>query len=112
MTARHSRVPEITATLTILLVVGGCAVSDDPKRTFLLPNDTGAPRLLSRCPTTEGCQSAEKGELVRPGESIEFKVYFDESRSYVVGNAQGKTLGCVSVHVADGTGGYRNRSRT
>jgi hypothetical protein len=62
--------------------------------------------MLSRCPTTEDCQSPERGELVQPGDSFDFKVYFDESRTYVVGDAQRKTLGCVSVHVADGTGGY------
>ena len=87
-------------------MVVGCAYLDDPKRTFSLPNDTGAPRLVSRCPTSEGCQSADEGELVQPGESFDFKVYFDESRTYVVGDAQRKTLGCVSVQVADGTGGY------
>lgn len=97
----------IGAVLAVVLVVGGCAVlGDDPKRTFSLPNDTGVPHIVSRCPASERCRSPDNGELVKPGESFDFDVYFDESRTYVVGDAQGKTLGCVRVHVADGAGGY------
>jgi hypothetical protein len=97
----------MTATLPLLLAVGGCAVlGDDPKRTISLPNDTQAPRLVSRCPLPEECKSPEEGEPVQEGESFDFKLYFDESRTYVVGDAQGKTLGCVSVPVADGTSDY------
>jgi hypothetical protein len=100
----------VGATLFAVLVLPGCAVlGDDPKRTFSLPNDTGDPRLVSRCHGSERvpvCRSPDKGDLVEPGESFEFKVYFDESRTYVVSDTQGRTLGCVSVHIADGTGGY------
>jgi hypothetical protein len=88
-------------------VVGGCAVlGDDPKRTISLPNDTGAPRLVSRCRVSDGCQSPGEANPVQPGQSLDFKLYFDESRTYVVSDAQGKTLGCVSVPVADGTSHY------
>jgi hypothetical protein len=100
----------IGPTLLGVLLVAGCAVGDDPKRTFSLRNDTGDPRLVRRCHGSdrvpERCRRPENGELIEPGEALTFKVYFDERRTYVVGDAQGTTLGCVSVHVADGTGGY------
>lgn len=93
----------IGATLLAVLVVGGCYVNgDDPKRTFSLPNDTGGPRLVRRCDAFE-CRSPDKGELVQPRESLDFKLYLDESRIYVVGDAEGKTLGCVIVPLADGS---------
>jgi hypothetical protein len=82
---------------TLLAVpVGGCAVlGDDPKRTFSMPNDTGGPRLVRRCDDEFDCRSPHRGELVQPGESLDFKLYFDEDRTYVVGDAEGKTLGCL-----------------
>lgn len=103
----------IGAVLAVVLVVGGCAVlGDDPKRTFSLPNDTGVPHIVSRCPASERCRSPDNGELVKPGESFDFDVYFDESRTYVVGDAQGRhsaASGCTSPTAPAAT---RSRSRT
>jgi hypothetical protein len=89
------------------LAAAGCTLfGDDPKRTFSLPNDTGGPRLVRRCNLIDDCRFPKEGEIVQPGESFEFRVYPDEERAYVVANGEGRTFGCVSVHVADGTGGY------
>lgn len=90
---------------TLLAVpVGGCAVlGDDPKRTFSMPNDTGGPRLVRRCDDEFDCRSPHRGELVQPGEFLDFKLYFDEDRTYVVGDAEGKTLGCFAAPLADGS---------
>jgi hypothetical protein len=103
----------IGATVVAVFVVGGCAVADDPKRTFSLPNETGDPRLVRRCDAgiTDpddfarefDCRNPDKGELVQPGESLDFKLYLDEDRTYVVGDAEGKTLGCLAVPLADGS---------
>ena len=88
-----------------VLTVGGCtALGDDPKRTFSLPNNTGEPRLVRRCPDDESdCRSPDEGDLVQPGESLDFELYFDEDRTYVIGDADGKTLGCLVVPLADGS---------
>ena len=82
------------------------AIWDDPKRTVSLPNDTGGPRLMRRCDGVDECQSSDGGELVEPRESFDFKLYYDEDRTYIVANAQGRTLGCVTVPVAAGVGPY------
>jgi hypothetical protein len=86
-------------------LLGGCALGDDPKRAFSLPNDTGAWRLIHRCEAPD-CRSLSDRELVRSGESLDFKLYYDEDRTYVVGDATGKTLGCLTVPLADGTSYY------
>ena len=97
----------IGATLLAVLVVGGCYVmGDDPKRAFSLPNDTGGPRLVRRCDDEFDCRSPDKGERVHPGKSLDFEVYFDEDRTYVVADAEGRTLGCFTVPLADGTSYY------
>jgi len=97
----------LTATLVVVLVAVGCApLGGDPERTFTLPNNTGSPRLVHRCDWLDDCRSAKKGDLVPPGESFKFEIYADEERAYVVANAEGKTLGCLTVHIADGRGGY------
>ena len=86
------------------LTVGGCtALGDDPKRAFSLLNKTGDPRLLRRCDDEFDCQSPDEGELVQPGESLDLELYMDENRTYVVGDADGETLGCLFVPLADGT---------
>jgi hypothetical protein len=79
------------------------AIWDDPTRTISLPNDTGAPRVLLRCQRADECQTPVTGELVQPRESFDFKLYLDEDRTYMVADAQGRTLGCVTVPIADGT---------
>jgi hypothetical protein len=86
------------------LVGAGCDTQfmDDPERTLSLPNDTGGPRLVRRCDWLDDCRSPGKGELVQPGDSFVFKVFADEERKYIVGNAEGKTFGCLTVHLADG----------
>ena len=43
------------------------------------------------------CRSPDKGDLVQPRESFDFKLYYDEDRTYIVANAQGRTFGCVTV---------------
>ena len=107
MTAQGWHGLAIGATLLAVLVVGGCYVYDDPKRTFSLPNDTNGSRLLRRCEeepfSTFDCRSPDKGELIQPGESLDLKLYLGEARTYVVGDAEGKTLGCLSVPAADGS---------
>ena len=82
------------------------AIYDDPKRTISLPNDAGEPRVMLRCEWVDECRSADRGELVQPGEFFEFKLYNDEDRTYLVADAQGRTLGCVTVPVANGVGAY------
>jgi hypothetical protein len=82
------------------------AIWDDPKRTFFLPNDTGGPRLMRRCEYVDECRSPDAGELVQPRESFDFKLYYDEDRTYIVANVQGRTLGCVTAPVANGVGPY------
>jgi hypothetical protein len=61
----------------------GCSTlsMDAPERTFSLPNDTGRPRLVHRCDWLDDCRSPRKGELVQPGESLEFKIYAEPTRS-------------------------------
>ena len=99
--ASLSRLVAVGATA---LTVGGCAVlGDDPKRPFSLPNNTGDPRLVRRCDDEFDCRNADEGELVQPGESLDFQLYMDENRTYVVGNGDGATLGCLFVPLADGT---------
>jgi hypothetical protein len=78
------------------------AVFDDPKRTISLPNDTGAPRLMRRCEWVDECRSPDQGDLVQTRESFDFKLYYDEDRTYIVADARGKTLGCITVPVAAG----------
>jgi hypothetical protein len=82
------------------------AIWDDPKRTFSLPNDTAGLRVMLRCERADECRTPDRGELVQPHESFDFKLYLDEDRTYVVADAQGKTLGCVTVPVASGVGPY------
>jgi hypothetical protein len=82
------------------------AIWDAPKRTFSLPNDTGGPRLVRRCEDVDECWSPDDGRLVQPGESFDFKLYYDEDRTYVVANVQGRTFGCVTVPLAAGVGPY------
>jgi hypothetical protein len=101
--------------LLVALVIGGkvayehfmrgddFAIWDDPKRTISLPNDTAAPRVVLLCERADECRTPERGELVQPHESFDFKLYLDEDRTYVVADAQGRTLGCVTVPIADGT---------
>ena len=94
----------LVASGATVLAVGGCTVlGDDPKRTFSLPNETGDPRLVRRCDNEFDCQNPDEGELVQPRESLDFELYFDEVRTYVVGDADGKTLGCLVVPLADGS---------
>jgi hypothetical protein len=96
--------PRLVAVGATALTVGGCAVlGDDPKRTFSLPNNTGDPRLVRRCDDESDCRSPDEGELVQPGESLDFKLYMDEDRTFVVGDAEGVTLGCLVMPLADGT---------
>jgi len=54
----------------------------------------------------DDCRSPKKAELLRPNESFEFDIRADEERAYVVADAEGTTLGCLTVHIADGRGGY------
>ena len=82
------------------------AIWDDPKRTFSLPNDTAGLRVMLRCERADECRTPDRGELVQPHESFDFKLYLDEDRTYVVADAQGKTLGCVTVPVGNGVGPY------
>lgn len=82
------------------------AIWDDPKRTLSLANDTGGPRLMRRCEYVDECRSSDDGELVQPRESFDFKLYYDEDRTYIVTNVQEKTFGCVTVPVASGVGPY------
>jgi len=60
----------------------------------------------------DDCRSPRKAELLQPNESFEFDIRADEERAYVVADAEGTTLGCLTVHIADGRGGYRSHSRT
>ncbi len=85
---------------------GDFAIWDDPKWTFSVPNDTPGPRLVRRCEYADECRSPDEGELVQPRESFDFKLYYDEDRTYVVANVQGETLGCITVPVANGVGPY------
>jgi hypothetical protein len=95
------------AALPLLLAASGCAaIGDDPKRTFSLPNDTDEPRLVRRCEDVDECRSPDEGELVQPQESFDFKLYYDEERTYIVANAQGRTFGCITVPLAAGVGPY------
>ena len=80
------------------------AIWDDPKRTLSLANDTEGPRLMRRCESVDECRSSDDGELVQPRESFDFKLYYDEGRTYVVTNLRGKTFGCITVPVANGVG--------
>jgi hypothetical protein len=82
------------------------AIWDDPKRTFSLPNDAEGPRLMRRCEYVDECRTPDKGEFVQPRESFDFKLYYDEDRTYIAANVQGKTFGCVTVPVAAGRGPY------
>jgi hypothetical protein len=82
------------------------AIWDDPKRTFSLSNDTDGPRVVLRCARADECRTQDRGELVQPDESFDFKLYLDEDRTYLVADAQGRTLGCVTVPVANGVGPY------
>lgn len=75
---------------------------DHPERSLSLPNDASSLRFVRRCDSLD-CRSPDEAELVQPGESFEFDIYADEERAYQVANAEGKTLGCVMVYVADGT---------
>jgi hypothetical protein len=50
----------------------------------------------------ERCESPDEGEFVQPGDSLELRLYFDEERTYVVADAAGRTLGCVTVPLAAG----------
>jgi hypothetical protein len=61
---------------------------------------------MRRCEYVDECRSPDKGELVEPRESFDFKLYYDEDRTYIVANVQGKTFGCVTVPVAAGVGPY------
>jgi hypothetical protein len=107
VTARGCHQALITATLPLLFAVSGCApIGDDPKRTFSLPNDTDGPRLMRRCEDVDECRSPDEGELVQPQESLDFKLYYDEDRTYIVANAQGRTFGCLTVPLAAGVGPY------
>jgi hypothetical protein len=101
----------IGATVLVVLTLVGCAaLGDDPKRSFSLPNHTGDARLVRRCHGSERvperCRSPDEGELVQPGESLDFKLYFDEDRTYAVGDAEGTTLGCLTVPLAAGVDDY------
>jgi hypothetical protein len=119
MTRRVKLLAAIAVALLAALVVGGYfahehfvrdtphgddfAIWDDPKRTISLPNDTGGPRVMLRCERADECRIPDRGELVQPHESFDFKLYLYEERTYVVADAQGRTLGCVTVPIADGT---------
>jgi hypothetical protein len=93
--------------LLVSFASAGCTLlGDDPSRTFSLPNDAAGARLVRRCNEVDDCRFPKKREIVQPGESFEFEVYVDEERAYVIANEQRRTLGCVSIHLADGTGGY------
>jgi len=86
------------------LVAVGCSYRmEHPERSLSLPNDASSPRFVSRCDSLDDCRSPKKAEIVQPGQSFEFDIHADEERAYQVSNADGKTLGCVMVHIADGT---------
>jgi hypothetical protein len=122
MNRRNARAVLVAVLLLAALVVGGYfayehfvrdtptgkdfAIWDDPKRTFSLPNDAGGARLVRRCERVDDCRSPDEGQLVQPRESFDFKLYYDEDRTYIVANAQGGTFGCVTVPLAAGVGPY------
>jgi hypothetical protein len=41
-------------------------------------------------------------DTVEPRDAFEFRMYADEERADVVTDGEGKTLGCLTIHVADG----------
>jgi hypothetical protein len=86
----------------------GCSANlrDRPERSFSLTNEARSPRIVRRCVEIYDCVSPRKGPIVQPGDSFDFDLYADESRAYVVSDSEGKTLGCVEIHIADGTQRY------
>jgi hypothetical protein len=61
---------------------------------------------MRRCEDVNKCRLPDEGELVRPQESFEFKLYYDEDRTYIVANAHGRTFGCLTMPLAAGVGRY------
>jgi hypothetical protein len=95
-------------TLVVGLTAAACSANprDTPERSFSLPNNAGSSRDVRRCEWVDDCRSPKKGETVEPGDSFDFDMYADEERAYVVSDGEEKTLGCLTIHIADGSQPY------